>query len=88
MTAIVTTFHGPTNSRGARISARALATKQRASVPYPHDSRRGVDAHEVALKALLDKMQWDGDWQAGEASNGSFVWVNVAVYHASSQVSR
>lgn len=79
MTAIETKFHGPTNKRGARVSATALATRQRVSIAYEHGANHD-DAHKLALKALVDKMGWPraSAWQEGDGSKGSRVFVFVS----------
>jgi len=50
MEAIVTKYHGSTNTKGARISA-SVSTK-RVYIPYPHELH-GSKAHEAAARALL-----------------------------------
>ena len=57
MIAIETRFHGPTNSRGARITATAV--KNRITVSYPYELS-GEDCHRVAAEALCAKMKWPG----------------------------
>ena len=56
MQAIVTKYHGPTNVKGARISATS-ASGLRASIPYPHELSI-EDAHKAAAQALCDKLNW------------------------------
>ena len=58
MQAIVTKYHGPTNSRGARISAKAWAG--RVSIPYPHELN-SEQGHEKAARALMAKFNWFTD---------------------------
>ena len=55
MQAIITKFHGPTNTRGARISATAWAG--RVSIPYPHELNQ-EEGHEKAARALMAKFGW------------------------------
>ena len=55
MQTIRTKYHGPTNSKGSRISAECEAG--RIYVPYNH----ALDAegnHKVAAQVLLVKMGW------------------------------
>jgi hypothetical protein len=53
--AIVTKYHGPTNLRGARVSARAEAGRVR--VQYDH-ALNGSDNHKAAAQALVNKLGW------------------------------
>lgn len=52
--AIITKYHGPTNTRGSRISA--TWGNDRCSVPYPHAESSGSPKHRVAAEALLRKL--------------------------------
>lgn len=53
--AIVTKYHGPTNTRGSRISATAEAGRIMLSWDY---ALNGSDNHKAAAQALVDKMGW------------------------------
>ena len=53
--AIVTKYHGPTNVRGSRISARCDAG--RIMVSYDYALNIG-DNHKAAAQALADKLGW------------------------------
>ena len=53
--AIVTKYHGPTNVRGSRISARADAG--RVIVSYDHALDISGN-HKAAAQALADKLGW------------------------------
>lgn len=53
--AIVTKYHGPTNHKGSRISARADAG--RVIVSYDH-ALNISDNHKAAAQALADKLGW------------------------------
>ena len=90
---IYTRYHGPTNTRGARIVASLGVGKQRLSLRYG-DPASGSDAHLAAAKALLTKMHgglllspWEivaiGDNPAGSGSAFVFVrgthWAQPAV---------
>jgi len=72
MKAIVTKYHGPTNTRGSRISA-SDGDGNRVSIPYPHELDR-EDGHYKAACALRDKMQWGGDL-IGATIKGGYVFV-------------
>jgi hypothetical protein len=56
MLAIQTKYLGPTNSRGARITASAKSFK--VIIPYPYELD-GVACHFNAVKALIDKNKLD-----------------------------
>ena len=73
MVAITTKYHGPTNTRGARLTADA-GLGRKLSVPYPLDAD-GVQAHAVAVRALCAKMDWRGRMLAGGVEDGSYVFV-------------
>lgn len=63
--AIVTKYHGPTNYKGARISATALAGRVVVSYDYG-----ASDPHDVAALALCAKMGWHGDLVSGGMPDG------------------
>ena len=74
MKAIETKYHGPTNTRGARISASDL-DGNRISLPYPHELS-GEAVHRQAAEALRDKMGWAGEMIGGATKRGyAFVFV-------------
>lgn len=55
MQAITTKFHGPTNTRGARVSARA----QDGRITIRWDYSLGTDGnHDAAAHALAEKFGW------------------------------
>ena len=68
MQAIVTTYRGATNSRGARITA--TAERGRISLPYPHDMDADA-AHSYACRALVARfLQEDSErYNTPPASN-------------------
>src|SRR5690606_28414587 len=74
MRTIRTKFHGPTNARGARISARDT-DGNRVSIPYPHDAKRGEGAHSRAALELCHKMGWKGQLIGGALDSSGFVFV-------------
>lgn len=63
MKAIKTTYKGPTNTRGSRITA-SDEDGNRISICYPRELS-GMDAHAKAAVALCSKMQWDGVLHGG-----------------------
>jgi hypothetical protein len=77
---IETKYHGATNTRGARISARAT-NGDRLSIPFPHDARSTEDAHAQAALALARRLQWEGDMLAGSTARGYvFVFADAPRY--------
>lgn len=74
MQAITTTYHGPTDTRGARITARAEAGS--VTVRYDH-ALNGPDNHEAAAAALLKSLGWEYTYVGGTTHEGHMVWVAV-----------
>ena len=65
---IRTKFHGPTNTRGSRISATSNGDNR---IYLPWDHRLNADENHIeAAKALAAKMEWGGDWIGGNDGNG------------------
>jgi hypothetical protein len=78
--AITTTFHGPTNTRGSRYSAKD-SDGNRVTVPADH-ALRVEDNHKRAALALCAKMQWQGAETliAGGLANGYvFVFPDASI---------
>jgi hypothetical protein len=71
MKAIITKYHGPTNSRGSRISA-SDEDGNRVTVSYDHASH---DPHRLAAIALCKKMGWTGTLIEGGLGNKGNVYV-------------
>jgi len=62
MQSIITKFHGPTNTRGARISATTSAGR----VTEGYDHSLSAEANHLAVaKALIAKLGWSGRWVVG-----------------------
>lgn len=78
--AILTRYHGPTNTKGARISARCGAGKIFVSYDYALDA---VENHAGAAEALVIKMGWAPAIGFGEKLVGGglptsdFAWVFI-----------
>jgi hypothetical protein len=73
MKAIITKYHGPTNTRGSRISA-SDEDGNRVSIPYPHELS-GEKVHRKAADALCEKMNWKGEMVGGAMKKGyAFCW--------------
>ena len=71
MKAILTKYHGPTNTRGARISATD-GDGNRVTVPYDFAAR---DPHDEAALVLCRKMGWSGALVRGGLKSGNvYVW--------------
>lgn len=79
MIAIETTYHGPTNTRGSRISATADGGRPRVSIPYPHELN-SREAHIKAARKFLEKMGWYGELVTGSTKAG-YVHVFVKSYY-------
>jgi hypothetical protein len=75
MQAIRTRYHGPTNTRGSRISATCEAG--RLSVPYDHS--KNLDAnHRAACEAMRARLEWVAPHYApmiGGTFAGDTYWV-------------
>jgi hypothetical protein len=69
MKAIITRFHGATNTRGSRITA-SDSDNNRVSIPYPHELN-SEQAHEQVAYALCKKMKWDGVLIPGGLKRGN-----------------
>jgi hypothetical protein len=75
MQAIRTRYHGPTNTRGARFSAKCEAGS--IYMPYAHGLNTAGN-HAAACKALVKKLGWDDDGyghMVGGQFAGDTYWV-------------
>ena len=73
--AIVTKYLAPTSCTGARIKANCDAGSITISYPYEFS---GAETHAVAVQALLEKLQWSGEWVVGGMpKNNGYVFVCV-----------
>ncbi len=75
--AIVTRFLGPTNTKGARLSARCDA--KRIVVPWPYELGASA-AHAHAAHELADALGWRGVWVGGSLPSkhdDAYVFVNT-----------
>ena len=74
--ASVTRYHGPTDTIGARVSARMTGART-AWIPYPHELG-GRDAHAAAAAVQMARAGWPvGRFEVGEL-NGGYVFVRAA----------
>ena len=72
--AIVTTYRGPTDTKGSRITA-SDGDGNRVTIPYPHELS-GEFVHRKAAEALRDKMGWTGPLVGGATKTGyAFVFI-------------
>jgi hypothetical protein len=75
--AITTKYHGPTETRGARVVA-SDEDGNRVSIPYQYELS-GKDVHRKAAVALCDKMHWTGaDTLVGGGIKHGYVFVFTA----------
>jgi hypothetical protein len=65
--AIVTRYHGPTNTRGSRVTATAQAG--RATVGWDH-ALNSDQNHAAAARALASKWGWSGELHGGALPDG------------------
>jgi len=71
MQAIRTRYHGATNTRGARITARSSG----GSLTLPRNYSLDVDQdHARAAQALVDRLGWTGVYHGG-CFGGDYYWV-------------
>ncbi len=75
MKAIKTTYRGPTDANGSRITA-SDGDGNSITVGYRHDLRDGAEVHSVAALALCRKLGWDGTLIAGALRDG-YVFVFI-----------
>ena len=74
MQAIITKYHGATNTRGARFSARS-ASGIRVSVPVL-SVRTPQENSRAAVATLCRRLGWRGNYAEGATIDG-FVYVSV-----------
>ncbi len=72
MQAILTKFHGPTNTKGARISAQSAAKK----IFRPYDYALDIEEnHKCAAYALMTALHWQYFLIGGTLPNEDKCWV-------------
>ncbi len=75
MKAILTKYHGPTDTEHSWIGAFDM-DRNRIAIPYPHELS-GEECYRVAAQALCDKMHWTGRMVGGAIRDGyAFVFVD------------
>lgn len=76
MKAIRTKYHGPTNTRGSRITATD-EDGNRVSISYPYELS-GEAVHRKAARALCDQMGWGSNLAGGGFKDGYvFVFIDA-----------
>ena len=74
MKAIMTKYHGPTNTRGSRVSA-SDSDGNRVSIPYQSEG----SSHDAAAIKLCRKMNWKCKLVSGGTKNGN-VYVMLPLF--------
>lgn len=74
MKSIETRYHGPTDTRGARISATDCGDH---TIYWNCDmsEKSGEDLHREAALALCEKLGWDGSTLIGGGTKAGYVFV-------------
>jgi len=73
--AIITRYHGPTNTIGARVSAHMVGART-TWIPYPHELS-GLDVHAAAAAVQMARAGWPaGQFEVGELIGG-YVFVRT-----------
>ena len=83
--AIVTSYHGPTDRSGARITARAHAGSVRVQWNYAIGI---AENYAAAAQALATKLGWSGDYAIGSLPDGRYVFTVVSDDTIAFKVSR
>ena len=65
---IVTRYHGPTSTRGTRISATTECGIRR-YYPYRYEMN-GEANHGLAARLMAEHMGWTGTWRGGSIPGG------------------
>lgn len=76
MQAIRTRYHGPTNTKGSRLSAQCEAG--RIYVPYDHALNLS-DNHEAAAKALANRLGWKRHPMIGGVFEHDHYWTFMPI---------
>jgi hypothetical protein len=69
MQTIETKYHGPTNTRGPRISATASVCRARVWVEYDH-ALNAENNHKAAAQKLMEALDWTGQYVGGHTLTG------------------
>ena len=88
MQSIETKYHGPTHTRGSRITAVTASGRHRLTVSYD-DALGSEEAHAAAAIALARRLAWQGDLIAGSTRAGYvFVWAQGTRYPAGGEAQK
>lgn len=69
--AVISTYHGPTNYSGSRITVRrADGGGKRVTVDWNYALNSGEN-HAAAIRAYLELMGWGGRWSVGMTRTGA-----------------
>ena len=75
---IITRYHGPTNTKPSRMSARPSGGAQCIFQSYEHEFTTYANHRLIALD-LARRLKWRGKWQGGALNDkGDMVWVNTS----------
>ena len=67
---ITTKYHGPSNVKGARVSATSSSgSGMRVYLAWDHAADTNTN-HKLAAARLAEKMNWHGTWAVGYAPGG------------------
>lgn len=69
MQIIETKYHGPTNTKGSKVSATASGCKARVTLSWDN-SFNSEDNHKRAALALMEKLDWIGKYVGGHTQRG------------------
>jgi len=77
MDCILTKYHGPTNTRGSRISATVPYGNKRRTYFYPYQyGLNSTENHAHAARLTAERLGWDGlRWHAGYLPTGGYAFV-------------
>jgi hypothetical protein len=74
--AVVTKFHGPTNTKGARVSASTGMMRSHRLYHHWDHELSAFENHRAVAMAFIQERKWDGQWIGGATKDGyAFVCV-------------
>lgn len=69
MQTIETKYHGPTDTRGSRLSATASGCRKRVWVSYDY-ALNSEGNHMAAAQKLMEVLDWTGQYVGGHTQTG------------------
>ncbi len=75
MQTITTTFKGQTETLPHRIIARSTGGATLKTSLGTLEYNRIEEAHAIACRRLMDRLNWKGQMVAGVLNTGAYVWV-------------